>query len=293
MKKLFWRKSKNILGLIFLGAMAVLVLVPLFLVLFLVLKNGFSSLSWELFFELPKPVGEPGGGLYHAIMGTTYMVALGALIGIPWGMGAGIYLYEQRKGMLTSFLRRSIELLSGVPSIVIGMFTYMILVRPFQGFSALAGGVALSFIILPTVAKTTEDILKMIPATVREAALALGMSPWKVMLFVLLRAARSGIMTGILLALARAAGETAPLLFTAFGNMYLSYRLTTPMASLPVTIYNYAISPYAEWQSLAWAGSLVLVFMVFCLHMIAKSMSGEFPLKKLLLFRKRQGERTA
>lgn len=265
-----WRKFKNGLALLSLGFSSLILIIPLFLIFAYVLKNGIGALSLEFFTEMPKPVGETGGGMKNAILGTIYIVTIGGLIGVPWGMGAGVYLSEYGRGKFATFLRLTTDLLSGVPSIVIGIFVYALLVVPFKGFSALAGGVALSIIVLPITIRTTEEVLKLIPKDVREAGLALGMPRWKVIIYVVLRGAKSGLGTGVILSLARASGETAPLLFTAFGSMYLSYNAMEPMASLPVQIYNYAISPYSDWHKLAWGGSFVLILFILVLNLAAK-----------------------
>lgn len=267
MNYFYYRKFKNYLFIAFLILCAFLVLSPLFLVTKFVFIKGASALNWEFFTSLPKPVGEPGGGLVHAILGTLYMVSIGAIIAIPLGVICGIYLAEFSKDKLAQTLRYSIDMMTGVPSIVVGIFAYILVVVPLKSFSALAGGVSLAIIILPIVTRSTEEILKLVPNHIREAGLALGLPRWKVIVYVLLRGCRSGIITGVILAISRAAGETAPLLFTAFGNMYLSFKPHEPMASLPVQIYNYAISPFEDWQRQAWGGSFVLIILVLGLNL--------------------------
>ncbi len=257
-----YRKFKNILFLAFLISCAFIVLSPLFMVSQYVFMKGASSLNWDFFTALPKPVGEVGGGMVHAILGTLYMVSIGGILAIPLGIISGIYLSEFSRGALANVLRYSIDMMTGVPSIVVGIFAYLVIVVPFKSFSAVAGGVALAIIILPIVARSTEEILKLVPNHIREAGLALGLPRWKVIIYILLKGSRSGIITGVILAISRAAGETAPLLFTAFGSMYISFKPNEPMASLPVQIYNYAISPYTDWQRQAWAGSFLLIVMV-------------------------------
>ena len=249
---------------------SVVVIIPLFMVFFFLLQKGGSSLSLDFFFNNPKPVGEIGGGMKHAILGSFYMVGLGSLIAVPLGLVCGVYLSEFGKGKIASLLRFTIDLLTGVPSIVVGIFAYLIFVVSMKSFSAIAGAFALSIIILPIVTRTTEEILKLIPKHVKEAGLALGLPRWKVIVFIVVKGSRSSLMTGIILAISRAAGETAPLLFTAFGSMYLSYSPDEPMASLPVQIYNYAISPYDDWQKQAWAGAFTLIIIVLGLNLFAR-----------------------
>jgi phosphate transport system permease protein len=266
----FWRQCKNklMLGLITLPSF--LIFIPLLLIFFFLIKNGIESLSLDFIINTPKPVGEVGGGMLHAILGSFYMLAIGGTIGVFWGMGAGIYLSEYGRGTFASVLRFSTDLLSGTPSIVVGLFVYALLVVPFKGFSALAGSFALSLIVLPIVVKTTEEILKLLPMDIREAGLALGIPRYKVILHIVVWGNRSSLLTGILLAISRAAGETAPLLFTAFGSLYLSYSPTSPMAALPLQIYNYAISPYEDWQNQAWTGALILVTLILFFNLSAR-----------------------
>lgn len=235
-----------------------------------VFVQGASSLNLSFFTELPKPVGEIGGGMKHAILGTIYIVLLGALIAVPVGVTCGIYLSEFNKSKLSKTLKMTVDLMSGIPSIVIGIFAYLMVVVPLKSFSALAGGVALSIIMLPIIIKTSEEILKLVPNHIREAGLALGLPRWKVILFIILKGSFSNLLTGIILAISRAAGETAPLLFTAFGNMYLSFNVREPMATLPVQIYTYAISPFKDWQRQAWAGAFVLMVLILTLNLFAR-----------------------
>ncbi len=248
----------------------ILLFLPLAFIFAYLLVNGIGSLSLNFFFELPKPLGEAGGGMLHALLGTTYLLFLCSCIALPWGILGGVYLSETRGNKATKVIRFTCDLLNGAPSIIIGIFVYAILVKPLQQFSAFAGGVALAVVILPIVVRTTEEILKLVPDSVRQAGLGLGMPRWKVSLFIVLWGSRQNLLTGILIALARASGETAPLLFTAFGSAYLSFNLFEPMASLPVEIYNYSISPYEEWHNLAWTGALVLILFVVSLNLLAK-----------------------
>jgi phosphate transport system permease protein len=235
-----------------------------------VFRQSASSLSLSFFTELPKPVGELGGGMLHAILGTTYIVLLGVLIAVPIGVTCGIYLSEFSKSKISKTLKVSVDLMSGIPSIVIGIFAYLMVVVPLKSFSALAGGVALSIIMLPIIVKTSEEILKLVPNHLREAGLALGLPRWKVIFFIILKGSIANLLTGIILAVSRAAGETAPLLFTAFGNMYLSFNLKEPMATLPVQIYTYAISPFQDWQRQAWAGAFVLMVLILSMNLFAR-----------------------
>lgn len=265
-----YRKIKNWLFLLLVSVSSLIVVIPLFLVTKLVFTEGISSLNWSFFTEIPKPVGESGGGMKHAIIGTIYLVSIGALISIPLGLTCGVFLSEYKKSKLARILSVTVDLMSGIPSIVIGIFAYLIIVVPLKNFSALAGGFSLSLIMLPIIIKTSVEILQLVPNHIREAGLALGLTKWKVILFIIVRGNLANLLTGIILAISRAAGETAPLLFTAFGNMYLSYDLRHPIASLPVQIYTYAISPFKEWQKQAWAGSLVLVAIILAMNLTSR-----------------------
>ena len=249
---------------------AILALLPLLSVFIFVLKEGMPALNISFFTELPKPIGENGGGMSNAILGTGTLIALAALIGLPFGIAGGVYLSEYAHGKISQLLRFAIDLLTSVPSIIIGVFVYALLVKPLRHFSALAGAVALGIIMLPIVARTTEEILRLVPMSIREAGLALGIPRWKVVIFVVLRGSVPGISTGVILAIARAAGETAPLLFTSFGSQYWSHGVLEPIASLPVQIYTYAISPYENWHHQAWAGALVLVLFVLLLNILTR-----------------------
>lgn len=264
------RYIKNKLFALTVVLSAFLVLLPLFLIIKFVFTQGVSSLNLSFFTEIPKPVGEVGGGMKHAILGTLYVVTLGALIAVPIGITCGIYLSEFSKSKLSKTLKITVDLMSGIPSIVIGIFAYLMVVVPLKGFSALAGGVALSIIMLPIIIKTSEEILKLVPNHIREAGLALGLPRWKVIIFIVLKGSFSSLLTGIILAISRASGETAPLLFTAFGNMYLSYDIDKPIATLPVQIYTYAISPFKDWQRQAWAGAFVLMVIILTMNLVAR-----------------------
>lgn len=271
MKMFAWRKLRNKLFLISLSIAAATCLAPLLMVVSFMLQKGATSLNLDFFTQLPAPVGEPGGGMIHAILGTIYMVVLGALIAVPMGLIGGIYLSEYGKGGISRALRTAADVMTGVPSIIIGIFAYILLVIPFKTFSALSGAFALALIILPVVIRSSEEILKLVPQHIREAGLALGLPRWKVILFIIVRGNLNGLLTGVMLAIARASGETAPLLFTAFGNMYLSAHPLEPMASLPVQIYTYAISPFEDWQRQSWAGAFVLIMLVVAVNLGARA----------------------
>jgi phosphate transport system permease protein len=242
---------------------AVAVLVPLVLISTDLLAKGFSSLNWAFFTQLPKPVGEVGGGMANAIVGTLVLIGLACALGLPVGILAGVYLAEYGHGRLGWCIRFAADVLMGVPSIVIGIYAYTLIVLPTHGFSAYAGGCALALIMLPIVTRTTEEMLHLVPASLREAAFALGVPAWRTTVWVVLRTARGGIITGVMLAVARVAGETAPLLFTAFGNQFWQRSLNGPISSLPVQLYTYAISPFDDWHRQAWAGALVLMALIF------------------------------
>jgi phosphate transport system permease protein len=252
------------------GLAVVLALIPLALILFYVLKQGFSSLNWDFFTKMPKPVGEVGGGMANAMVGTLILIGLASLVAVPVGLVAGIYLSEYRGSRLGAAVRFTADVLNGVPSIVIGIFAYGLAVLPVHRFSALAGGLALGFMMIPIITRTTEELLNLVPATLREGALALGATRARAAFGVMVPAALPGIMTGILVALARIAGETAPLLFTSFNNRFFTARLDQPISSLTVQVYTYAISPYDDWHRQAWAGALVLVMLIFLFSVLAR-----------------------
>jgi len=261
---------------VFLGAMltcAVLAVIPLLSLLTYVFWRGFSSLTFNFFIHLPTPVGEPGGGMANAIGGTFMIVGLAALISLPIGLMGGLWLAEWGKGKRGFIIRYAVDVMSGFPTIVFGIFAYVLLVLTMKRFSALAGGFALALVMLPYITKTTEEMVKLVPRTLKESALALGIPEWKVTVFVVLRTAWSGIFTGIMLAVARAAGETAPLLFTAFTNSYWNFRPDQPTASMTVQIFNYAISPFEEWNRMAWGGSLVLVIIILSVTLLVRKFS--------------------
>jgi phosphate transport system permease protein len=257
------RRIVNIVAQVVAILCAIAVLIPLILIFADLLSKGASSVNFAFFTQLPKPVGEAGGGMANAIVGTLVLIGLASVIGLPIGVLAGVYLAEYGHGRFGWCVRFAADVLTGVPSIVVGIYAYTLLVLPLHSFSAYAGGWALAVIMLPIVARTTEEMVKLVPGSLREAALALGVPAWRMIIRVVLRTARGGIITGIMLAVARIAGETAPLLFTAFGNQFWQRGLSGPIASLPVQIYTYAISPFDDWHRQAWAGALVLLGLVF------------------------------
>ena len=244
--------------------------IPLVMVLYYVLAQGLPALNVSLFTKLPKPVGETGGGMGHAILGTLVLIGLASVVGLPIGLLGGIYLAEFGTNRFGWSVRFAADVLNGVPSIVIGIFIYAIVVLPMQRFSALAGGAALGVMMIPTVMRTTEELVRLVPVSLREASLALGATRRRTVFKIVLLSAKGGVITGVLLAIARIAGETAPLLFTAFGNRFWSTQLDQPIASLPVQIYTYAIAPYDDWHAQAWAGALVLVGIILILSAAAR-----------------------
>ncbi len=241
---------------------AATVILPLALIVWHLLAKGLPALDLGFFLHLPKPVGEPGGGMANAIVGTLLLVGLGAAFAVPVGVGAGVWLAEYGRGRFAALVRYTADVLAGVPSIVVGVVAYGLVVVPMGHFSALAGGVALGILMLPTIVRSTEEVVLLVPRSYREAALALGAPRWRTIQEVVIPAAAGGIVTATMLALARAAGETAPLLFTALGNRFWSLRLDQPMASLPVFIFDYARAPYEDWNRQAWTGALVLLILV-------------------------------
>lgn len=268
--RIMWRKSLNYVMLTLTGVAALGVVSILFFILGYLLWNGGRSLNWDFFTQLPKPVGETGGGMANAIVGSLKLLMLAALMGLPVGLLAGVYLAEFGGKTFSFVIRYTTDLLNGVPSIVIGIFAYSLVVLPVKHFSALAGGVALGMMVIPITVRSTEEFLRAVPGNLREGAMALGASKWKTIVTVVLPAASAGILTGMLLALARVAGETAPLLFTAFGNRFWSPGFEQPTASLPVMIYTYAIAPYDDWHRQAWAAGLVLLGLVLVANLGAR-----------------------
>jgi phosphate transport system permease protein len=258
-----WRRVTNHMATVLAVGATVLVIAPLVAIFADLVYKGVVSLNWDFFTKLPVPVGEKGGGMANAIVGSGVLLGLASAMGVPMGIAAGIYLSEYGRGTkLSTLVRFTADVLNGVPSIVMGIAVYALVVEPMKGFSAFAGGVALGIMMIPTVARTTEEMLLMVPHSIREAALGLGVPTWRSMLSITLKTALPGVITGCMLAFARIAGETAPLLFTAFGNNFWSTAINQPIEALPLQIYVYALSPYDEWHRLAWAGSLVLIVLI-------------------------------
>ena len=256
------RRAVNVLAIGACVLAAAIILLPLALIVWHLAAKGLPAFRPSFFLHMPKPVGEAGGGMANAIVGTLILVGLGALIAVPVGVGTGVYLAEYGGGRMSAIVRYTADLLAGVPSIVVGVAAYGLVVVPMGRFSAIAGGVALGILMLPTIVRTTEEVVRLVPQSYRHAALALGAPRWRVLQSVVVPAAWSGIATAIMLALARAAGETAPLLFTALGNRFWSLALDQPMASLPVFIFDYARAPYDDWNRQAWTGALVLLLVI-------------------------------
>jgi phosphate transport system permease protein len=244
--------------------------IPLLFILFFILRQGITKINWHFLVNVPKPVGELGGGIANALVGSILIIFFSSLIAIPIGVLAGIYLSENRKSRLAYWSRLCVDILQGVPSIVIGIVAYFWIVKPLGGFSAISGSIALAIMMLPIVVRSTEETLKLLPSSLQEAAFALGMPFHRVIFKVVLPVGISGILSGVMLSIARITGETAPLLFTAFGNPYLSFNVGKPMQSLPLLIFNYATSPYDDWKDLAWGASLVLLLWVLLLNIFTK-----------------------
>lgn len=264
------RKIKNYafkFGVFLLASLAIL---PLLFILYYIIRQGISAINWSFFTQLPKPVGQSGGGVANAIVGTLIIVGVAALMAVPAGIFAGIYLNGEKKSKISYYCRLSVDVLQGIPSIVIGIIVYVWVVKSLGSFSAFSGSVALALMMLPFVVKATEETLKLIPNNLKEASLALGVPYYKTVLKVVVPAGMSGILSGVILGIARVIGETAPLLFTAFGNPYLNTNLLRPMGNLPLTIFKYATSPYDDWHRLAWGASFILILIILILNMITK-----------------------
>jgi len=270
-----WRVIKNVLASGATFVAAVLVISPLGLVFFHLLANGLTAVNWDFFTHLPKPVGEPGGGMANAIVGSMILLGLASVVGIPIGVLGGVYLAEYGTARANAILRFIADVLNGVPSITWGVVVYGLVVLRFKSFSAYAGGLALGLIMIPLILRTTEEVILLVPNGYREAALALGVARWKTIVHIVMKTASKGIITGVLLALARIAGETAPLLFTAFGNRFWNHNLAEPISALPLQIFSYAISPYDDWHRQAWAGALVLVIGIFCVNVLVRILTRE------------------
>lgn len=252
---------------------ALLALLPLLLIFAYLLAKGATSLNLDFFIHTPHPVGIPGGGMANAMVGTLILVAVASAVGVPVGLGAGMYLAERGAAPLATSVRFFADVLNGLPSIVVGIFAWDLLVRPIGHFSAFSGGVALGLMMIPTVTRTTEEMIRTVPSALAEAALALGYARWRTALRIILPTALGGVLTGILIAMARVAGETAPLLFTSFGNQFWSVSLNQPIAAIPLEVFNYAISPYDEWHAQAWAGALVLIVLVLTIGILARAVT--------------------
>lgn len=263
-----WRKAKNAIMLSVTGMSLLAVIAVLFMILAYTVSKGINHINWDLITQMPAPVGEEGGGMANGIIGSLILVALGSAYGIPVGLFAGVYLAQTEKGWFARSVRFLTEVLNGIPSIVIGVVAFIVIVLPMQRFSALAGGFALGILMIPLITRTTEEMIRLVPSSFREAGLALGIPRWKTTLFVILPAAFKGIFTGIFLSIARAIGETAPLLFTALGNRFWSTQLDQPIASMTVFIYDYARAPFDDWNQQAWAASFILIMIVFVLNIL-------------------------
>ncbi len=257
-----WRRGKNTFVTFAAVGAVILVLAPLAAIFAYLVIRGIGSINWAFLTQPPKPVGEPGGGMAEAIAGSCLILGIASLIGVPIGIGAGIYLAEYGRNRMGDLVRFTADVLNGVPSIVVGLVAYGIVVVTQGGFSALAGGVALGIMMIPTITRATEEMLLLVPNVVREAAYGLGVSRWRTTLSITLRTATSGVITGVMLAFARVAGETAPLLFTALGNDYWNWKITQPTDALSLRIFKYAISPFDEWHRQAWAGALILIILI-------------------------------
>ncbi len=264
------RKFKNKFMKLVLILLTILAIIPLAIIFFHVIKSGYSALSYDFLTSLPVPAGQPGGGIANALIGSLTMIALASVIGVPIGIFGGTYLSEYPNGKLSSTFRFIVDLMTSIPSIVIGLYVYSMIVVPMKGFSAYAGALALSLLMFPIVVKSTEEVLRLLPQNIREAGLALGIPRWRVILSIILKGSIPSITTGVLLSIARVSGETAPLLLTAFGNQYWAEGLNQPTSSLTVQIYNYAISPFQEWHKQAWAAAFILLMTVFIFNLIAR-----------------------
>ncbi len=264
------RKLKNNAFITFIAVLAILSAFPLIFIIIYVLKQGISAINWQFFVSLPRPVGELGGGIANALVGTILIVLVASLMAIPFGLMAGVYLSEHPNNKLSNATRLAVEVLNGTPSIVVGIFAYLVIVLSMGGFSGFSGSFALAVMMLPLVVRTTEETLKLIPDTLKEAALALGAPYYRVIFKIVIPSGVSGIVNGIMLAIARVTGETAPLLFTAFGNPYMNWNIFKPMDNLPLVIFNFSMSPYKNWHRIAWGASLVLVAMVLLMNLLSR-----------------------
>ncbi len=264
------RQAKNIVFKILIILLTLITIAPLLAVLVYIIKQGISVINWSFLTNLPKPVGEAGGGILNALVGSIMIIVVAAIIAVPIGVTTGMYFAEHARTKTYHVAHLAVDVLQGVPSIVIGILIYLWFVKPFGKFSALSGSIALAMMMLPSIIKSTEETLKLVPSTIKEAALALGVPYYKTMTSVIVPTAMSGILNGIILGIARVAGETAPLLFTAFGNPFLNFNILKPTASLPLIIFNYATSPYDDWHALAWGASFILVVIILFLNILTK-----------------------
>jgi len=265
-----WRKTKNALVQALTLVCALLVIAPLAFVFYYLVKSGIGAVNWDFFTKLPKPVGEGGGGMANAIAGSFILLGIAAIIGMPVGVLGGVYLSEYASSRLTGPIRFGADVLNGVPSIIWGIVVYALMVLPMRTYSAWAGGVVLGMMMIPLIMRTTEEVLLLVPDGYREAALALGIAQWRTIAQIVVRTALKGIVTGVLLAVARVAGETAPLIFTALGNRFWNNNLSDPIAALPLQIFSYAISPYDDWHRQAWAGALVLLLLITAINVTVR-----------------------
>lgn len=279
MDNLTLRKLKDRLFKYFLYLLSGLIIVPLILIIFYIIKKGISAISFKFIISMPKPVGENGGGILNAVVGTFMLVLTASVLSIPVGVLTGIYLNEHNKNKMSYFIQLSVEVLQGVPSIVIGIIAWIWIVLPMKHFSAFSGGIALGIMMLPIIIKSTEETMRLIPESLREASLALGVPYFKTVLRIILPASFSGIITGVLIGIARIGGETAPLLFTAFGNPFLNFNISKPVSSLPLLIFNYATSPYDDWHKIAWGASLILISFVFSLNIFTRILTKKYKVK--------------
>ncbi|MCX7705877.1 MAG: phosphate ABC transporter permease PstA [bacterium] len=279
MEKIKVRIIKDRIFSLILITLAFIACLPLFLILGFIIKNGALSINLDFFFHLPKPVGDEGGGISNAIVGTFIIVGIAFIIAVPLSILAGIYLAENRKNLLSEIMRISVDILASIPSIVIGIIAYLWIVKPMKSFSAFSGGVALAIIMLPVVIKSTEETLAMIPYSLKEASFALGVPYYRTILKVIFPAGLSGVITGILIAIARIAGETAPLLFTAFGNPFMNLNITKPMNTITLVVFNYSTSPYEQWHQIAWAAALVLLIIVLGFNILSRIISKKWKVK--------------
>jgi phosphate transport system permease protein len=265
-----YRKIRNLAFKSLIIVMALVTVIPLIAVLVYIFRQGISAINWNFLTSLPKPVGETGGGIFNAIIGSAMIITVAAFIAIPIGVTVGLYFSEKSESWAYKVSHLSVDILQGIPSIVIGIIIYVWFVKPFGRFSALSGSIALSFMMLPSIIKSTEETLKLVPASLKEASLSLGVPYYRTMISVIMPVGISGILNGIILGIARVSGETAPLLFTSFGNPFLNFNFLKPTASLPLIIFNYATSPYEEWVKLAWGASFVLVLIILFLNILTK-----------------------